>query len=48
MDDDFVGRAWTGREGAGVHGAQSNEWDKLQSDWDEFEASTAGLRRTRI
>lgn len=48
MDDDFVGRAWTGREGAGVHGAQSNEWDKLQSDWDEFEASTAGVRRTRI
>ncbi|WFD36492.1 hypothetical protein MCUN1_003372 [Malassezia cuniculi] len=48
IDDDFVGRAWTGMQGSGVRNAQDNEWDKLQSDWDEFEATTAGIRRTRI
>ena len=47
-DDDFVGRAWTGVHGRGVPGAQEAEWAQLQSDWDEFEAGAAGVRRTRI
>ena len=47
-DQDFVGRAWTGMQGRGQTGAQEREWAQLQSDWDEFEASTAGVRRTRI
>ena len=43
-EEDFVGRAWQGRQGRGVPGAQTAEWDKLQSDWDNFEVTSAGIR----
>ncbi|CAO1620206.1 unnamed protein product [Sympodiomycopsis kandeliae] len=42
--EDFVGRKWEGTAGRGVHGPQVAEWDKLQSDWDAFEAGPLGLR----
>ncbi|GAC95714.1 hypothetical protein PHSY_003290 [Pseudozyma hubeiensis SY62] len=47
MDDDevdFVGRRWEGTKGRGYPGAQTAEWDKLQSDWDNFEVTSAGIR----
>ncbi|WFD00825.1 hypothetical protein MYAM1_003578 [Malassezia yamatoensis] len=37
-DEDFVGRAWTGTQGAGHAGAQQREWAQLQSDWDQWDA----------
>lgn len=42
--EDFVGRRWEGTKGKGVGGAQSAEWDKLQSDWDAWEADSAGFK----
>ncbi|PWN30088.1 TPR-like protein [Jaminaea rosea] len=43
--EDFVGRSWRGAEGRGrSHVGQAAEWDKLQSDWDAFEAGPEGLR----
>lgn len=43
--EDFVGRRWEGTQGRGrSHVGQAAEWDKLQSDWDAFEAGPAGLR----
>lgn len=42
-DEDFVGRAWQGAQGRGRVSAQEAEWAKLQSDWDEFEASETGI-----
>lgn len=42
--EDFVGRRWEGTKGRGVRGAQAAEWDKLQADWDAFEAGPSGLR----
>uniref|UniRef100_V5ETI9 Peroxisomal targeting signal receptor n=2 Tax=Kalmanozyma brasiliensis (strain GHG001) TaxID=1365824 RepID=V5ETI9_KALBG len=47
MEDDeldFVGRRWEGTKGRGLPGAQAAEWDKLQSDWDNFEVTSAGIR----
>lgn len=41
---DFVGRRWEGTQGRGYPGAQTAEWDKLQSDWDNFEVTSAGIR----
>nr|CDI57205.1 related to peroxisomal targeting signal receptor [Melanopsichium pennsylvanicum 4] len=41
---DFVGRRWEGTKGRGYPGAQTAEWDKLQSDWDNFEVTSAGIR----
>ncbi|CDU25625.1 related to peroxisomal targeting signal receptor [Sporisorium scitamineum] len=41
---DFVGRRWEGTKGRGYPGAQMAEWDKLQSDWDNFEVTSAGIR----
>ncbi|PWZ02043.1 TPR-like protein [Testicularia cyperi] len=43
-DQDFVGRRWEGAKGRGYPGAQTAEWDKLQSDWDNFEVTSAGIR----
>ena len=45
-NEDFVGRAWQGQQGRGQRGAQHAEWDKLQADWDEFEATTDGIYPT--
>ncbi|WFD07294.1 WD40 repeat-like protein [Malassezia vespertilionis] len=45
-DEDFVGRAWEGAKGKGRVGAQEAEWARLQSDWDEFEASEPSIRPT--
>lgn len=42
--EDFVGRRWEGTKGRGRPGAQAAEWDKLQADWDAFEAGPMGLR----
>jgi len=42
--DDFVGRKWEGPAGRGRHGIQTAEWDALQRDWDEFEATSMGIR----
>ncbi|KAK0533857.1 hypothetical protein OC835_002885 [Tilletia horrida] len=42
--DDFVGRKWEGPTGRGRPGHQMNEWDALQRDWDEFEATSMGIR----
>ncbi|WFD26428.1 hypothetical protein MNAN1_001410 [Malassezia nana] len=44
--EDFVGRAWDGVQGRGRSGAQQAEWDKLQSDWNEFEAREDGIYPT--
>lgn len=47
MEDDeldFVGRRWEGTKGRGFPSAQTAEWDKLQSDWDNFEVTSAGIR----
>ncbi|TKY86347.1 hypothetical protein EX895_004496 [Sporisorium graminicola] len=47
LDDeelDFVGRRWEGTKGRGYPSAQTAEWDKLQSDWDNFEVTSAGIR----
>ena len=43
-DQDFVGRAWLGQKGHGLPGAQNAEWAKLQSDWDEFVATSDGIK----
>ncbi|KAL9936915.1 hypothetical protein V8E36_004150 [Tilletia maclaganii] len=42
--DDFVGRKWEGPAGRGRHGIQTAEWDALQRDWDDFEATSMGIR----
>ncbi|KAK0542985.1 hypothetical protein OC846_006333 [Tilletia horrida] len=43
--DDFVGRAWRGRAGHGRPDVnRMAEWDNLQRDWDEFEATSMGIR----
>ncbi|CAO1631219.1 unnamed protein product [Parajaminaea phylloscopi] len=43
--EDFVGRRWEGQKGRGRPAeAQAREWDKLQADWDAFEAGPHGLR----
>ncbi|CAD6892545.1 unnamed protein product [Tilletia laevis] len=42
--DDFVGRKWEGSTGRGRAGHQTAEWDTLQRDWDEFEATSMGIR----
>ncbi len=44
-DHDFVGRGWFGSKGRGVAGAQNTEWDRLQADWDAWDATAAGLQR---
>lgn len=42
--EDFVGRRWEGQKGRGrADDAQVREWDKLQADWDSFEAGPHGL-----
>lgn len=44
-NEDFVGRRWEGTKGKGREGGpQAQEWDKLQADWDAFEAGPHGLR----
>lgn len=43
QSQDFVGRDWQGRMGKGVNGAQSQEWDTLQKNWDAWQADSAGL-----
>lgn len=43
-ENDFVGRRWEGTKGRGLPSAQTAEWDKLQSDWDNFEVTSAGIR----
>ncbi|SJX62154.1 related to peroxisomal targeting signal receptor [Sporisorium reilianum f. sp. reilianum] len=51
MDDDeldFVGRRWEGTKGRGYPSAQTAEWDKLQSDWDNFEVTSAGIRPATV
>ncbi|KDN51389.1 hypothetical protein K437DRAFT_290154 [Tilletiaria anomala UBC 951] len=42
---DFVGRRWEGTKGRGVAGAQAAEWDRLQQDWDAWEATASGMQR---
>lgn len=46
MDEDFVGRHWQGTAGRGLRGAQAAEWDKLQADWDAWDAQDAGMYPT--
>lgn len=41
---DFVGRGWQGAQGRGRNGPQTAEWDKLQADWDEWQAGPTGLQ----
>lgn len=47
-NEDFVGRRWEGTQGRGRTGMQTAEWDKLQADWDAFEAGPNGLRAPSV
>jgi peroxin-5 len=45
-DQDFVGKAWEGRQGRGVAGGQAQEWGALQQDWDAWQATSAGIQQS--
>jgi len=46
--DDFFSTAPRGMQRQGPTGPQEREWAKMQQDWDAWDASEAGMRRSRV